>query len=258
MIDSHSHIYGKEFDADLPEVISRARQAGVTHVVMPNENLESLARLRLTRKLYPDFVSLTIGLHPEEINAEYASQLADMKRILCAEKDSFVAVGEIGIDLYWDKTWRNQQIDALTEQLHWCSEFNLPFIIHCRDGIDEIISVLSSLHCPVPQGVFHSFTGSATDIERLRQFGDFFFGVNGIVTFKNSNVRNLLPVIGLDRLLVETDAPYLAPVPHRGKRNEPAFVAHIISYVASILGLPAEEVDRATAANAAALFRLPL
>ncbi len=258
MIDSHSHIYGTEFDADIHDVVSRARQAGVTHVVMPNENLESLARLRHTHRLYPDFVSMTIGLHPEEINRDYASQLAEMKRILSAEKGAFVAVGEIGIDLYWDKTWRAEQMDALSEQLRWCSEFHLPFIIHCRDGIDEIIQVFSELNCPVPQGVFHSFTGTEAHIERLRQFGDFFFGVNGIVTFKNSHVRELLPVIGLDRMLVETDAPYLAPVPHRGKRNEPAFVAHVVSYIASALDIPSEVVSRVTATNAATLFHLPL
>lgn len=256
MIDSHSHIYSDAFDADRQQVVERALQAGVTHVVLPNENLASLTRIRQMKLDYPQFVSMSIGLHPEEINDDFREQLSAMNAILEQQHKQFVAIGEIGIDLYWDRTWRNEQIIALTEQLRWCHTFNIPFIIHCREGIDEIISVLSSLTHPVPRGVFHSFTGTAHDITRLRAIGDFYFGVNGIVTFKNSNVRELLPIIGLNRILVETDAPYLAPVPHRGKRNEPAFVAHVVNFIASQLGVSPHEVAQTTANNAATLFSL--
>lgn len=254
MIDSHSHIYCDAFDEDRDQMIARAREAGVRHIIMPNENLESLNRLKAVRDAYGDYVSLTIGLHPEDVNDGFASVLAQMRAMLDAEP--WVAVGEVGIDLYWDKTWRDQQVEALDEQLHWCVEKDIPFILHCRDGLDECLWVLDNFGGPLPRGVFHSFTGSVADVEAVRRRGDFYFGVNGIVTFKKSAVKEILPVVGLDRLLLETDSPYLAPVPHRGKRNESAFIPHICRFVAEQLGEAFETVSEATDRNAVALFRL--
>ena len=169
-----------------------------------------------------------------------------------------VAIGEIGIDLYWDKTWREQQHRALDIQLHWCHELGVPFIMHCREALDDILDVIDHLDCPVPRGVFHCFAETPADVERVRHRGDFYFGVNGVVTFKKSTVPQLLPVIGLDRLLLETDAPYLTPVPHRGKRNESAYIPHINDFVAKQLGVTPEAVSAATDRNAQELFNLKL
>lgn len=256
MIDSHSHIYCDAFDEDRHAVIMRARGAGVRHIVLPNENLESVTRLAAMRDSYPDYVSMTVGLHPEDVHDDYMAVLEQMRPML--DLYPVVAIGEIGIDLYWDKTWREQQRAALDIQLHWCHERDLPFIIHCRDGLDDILDVMDHLDCPVPRGVFHSFTGTPGEVERIRERGDFYFGVNGIVTFKKSAVPQLLPVIGLERLLLETDSPYLAPVPNRGKRNESANIPHICSFVAQALGVTPEEVSRTTDRNATTLFGLSI
>lgn len=254
MIDSHSHIYCDAFDDDRDAVVARAREAGVRHIILPNENLESVPRLAALHQQYPDYISMTLGLHPEDIHDDYLDVLDKMSPML----DSYpiVAIGEIGIDLYWDKTWREQQHHALDIQLHWCHERDLPFIIHCRDGLDDILDVFDNLDCPVPRGVFHSFTGTPDDVERIRQHGDFYFGINGIVTFKKSTVSQLLPVIGLDRLLLETDSPYLAPVPNRGKRNESAFIPHINNFIANALGLSPDAVSAATDLNTHHLFNI--
>ena len=254
MIDSHSHIYCDAFDEDRDAVVARARDAGVRHIILPNENLESVPRLAALHGQYPDYISMTLGLHPEDVHDGYLDVLDKMRPML--DQYPLVAIGEIGIDLYWDKTWREQQHHALDIQLHWCHDRDLPFIIHCRDGLDDILDVIDNLDCPVPQGVFHSFTGTPDDVERIRQRGDFYFGVNGIVTFKKSTVAQLLPVIGLDRLLLETDSPYLAPVPNRGKRNESANIPHINAFVANALGVTPEQVSDTTDRNVNALFNI--
>ena len=256
MTDSHSHIYCDAFDDDRDDVVARAREAGVRHIILPNENLDSVPRLAALHERYPDYISMTIGLHPEDVHDDYRKVLDQMCPML--DQYPIVAIGEIGIDLYWDRTWRDQQKRALDIQLHWCHERDLPFIIHCREGLDDILDVIDHLDCPVPRGVFHSFTGTSDEVERIRERGDFYFGVNGIVTFKKSTVSQLLPVIGLDRLLLETDSPYLAPVPNRGKRNESANIPHINDFVARVLGVPPEDVSTATDRNVAALFNLNL
>ena len=184
----------------------------------------------------------------------YMSELEQLRPLL--DQHPIVAVGEIGIDLYWDKTWREQQHHALDIQLHWCNELGVPFIIHCRDGLDDILDVMDNLDCPLPQGVFHCFAGTEADVERIRKRGDFYFGVNGVVTFKKSTVSQVLPAIGLDRLLLETDAPYLAPVPYRGKRNESAYIPLVNDFVAASLGVSPENVSATTDRNAINLFHL--
>ena len=255
MIDSHSHIYCEAFDEDRDAVVAHAREAGVRHIILPNENLVSVPRLAALHEKYPDYISMALGLHPEEVQDNYLDVLGKMRPML--DQYPIVAIGEIGIDLYWDKTWRVQQRHALDIQLHWCHEKGVPFIIHCREALDDILDVIDNLDCPIPSGVFHCFTGTPEDIKRIRQRGDFYFGVNGVATFKKSNVPELLPVIGLDRLLLETDAPYLAPVPHRGKRNESAFIPLINDFIANALGTTPEHVSAATDRNACHLFNLP-
>ena len=234
--------------------MQRAREAGVRHIILPNENLESVPRLAALHEKYPDYISMTLGLHPEDVHDDYLDVLGKMRPML--DLYPIVAIGEIGIDLYWDKTWREQQHHALDIQLHWCHEMGVPFIIHCREALDDILDVIDHLDCPVPPGVFHCFAEMPADVERVRRRGDFYFGVNGVVTFKKSTVPQLLPAIGLDRLLLETDAPYLTPVPHRGKRNESAYIPHINDFIAKQLGVTPEEVSTATDRNAATLFNL--
>ena len=236
--------------------MQRAREAGVRHIILPNENLESVPRLAALHEKYPDYISMTLGLHPEDVHDDYLDVLGKMRPML--DLYPIVAIGEIGIDLYWDKTWREQQHHALDIQLHWCHEMGVPFIIHCREALDDILDVIDHLDCPVPPGVFHCFAETPAGVERVRRRGDFYFGVNGVVTFKKSTVPQLLPAIGLDRLLLETDAPYLTPVPHRGKRNESAYIPHINDFIAKQLGVTPEEVSTATDRNAATLFNLEL
>ena len=254
MIDSHSHIYVWDFNDDRDLVIAHAKEAGVKHIILPNENLESVQHVVATLDTYHGYISIALGLHPEDVDANFEQQLAAMKPLLWLHHP--VAVGEIGIDLYWDSTWREEQMEALDTQLHWCKELDIPFIIHCREALDEILNVMDNFGEPLPPGVFHSFTGTPQEVEKVRKRGDFYFGVNGIITFKKSNVKDILPVVGLDRLLLETDSPYLAPVPHRGKRNESAFVTHVCHFIAQQLGVSYEEVETATEDNTITLFNL--
>ncbi|MCF0180886.1 MAG: TatD family hydrolase, partial [Muribaculaceae bacterium] len=172
------------------------------------------------------------------------------------DSGDFIAVGEIGIDLYWDKTYRDEQMLALDTQLRWCQEKDLPFIMHCRNGMDEIIEVLDGLDGTMPRGVFHCFGGDEHDVERLRERGDFYFGIGGVVTFKKSTLPLLLPTIGLERILLETDAPYMSPVPHRGTRNESSNIPYINDFIAKTLNVTPAKVSQVTDENAIKLFGL--
>lgn len=255
IVDTHTHLYLPEFESP-SAAVERAIDAGVGHMVFPNVDLSTIEPMLALHKLYPDNTSVAMGLHPTEVGDDWESVLARIE----SEFDStckFVAVGEIGIDLYWDKTYRLQQREVFRRQVNWAADRGLPVIIHCREGLDDVLDVLSSVE-RLPTGVFHSFGGSVADVERIRSIGDFYFGINGIVTFKNSSLRDVLPAIGIDRLLLETDSPYLAPVPHRGKRNESAFIVHTAAYVANVLCLSLQDVHDITTANASSLFNLDL
>ena len=248
MIDTHSHIYSAEFDDDRQEVMQRAVDAGVTHIVMPNENLESVQRLLDTYNRWPECVSLALGLHPEEVHDDWADVLDRLEPFF--DQHPWVAIGEVGIDLYWDKTYRRQQMLALERQLAWCCARPLPVIIHCREALTEVLDVLGQFRGQMPQGVFHCFTGTPHEVDLIRQVGDFYFGIGGVLTFKKSTLPLTVPVIGLDRILLETDSPYMAPVPHRGKRNESAYVADVARCLATVLGTDLSTVDRITTDNA--------
>ena len=167
---------------------------------------------------------------------------------------NYCAVGEIGLDLYWDKTYAREQEEAFVEQANWAVELDLPVIIHCRDAFDEIVALLRSGRVAPFRGVFHSFTGTAGEVCALRALGDYYFGINGIVTFKNAHLEDMVREVGIDRLLLETDAPYLAPVPYRGKRNEPSYLPRMARRIADILEISLDEVESATTANALRLF----
>ncbi len=253
MIDTHTHIYLEEFDADRDAVVARALESGVKHLVLPNVDLVTIKPMQELHESYGACTSMAMGFHPTEVNGDYAEALKVIEKEL--SENEYVAVGEIGIDLYWDKTYRVEQKIVLDTQLHWASEMGLPVILHCRDGLDTILEVFAEYKGDLPNGVFHSFTGTVEEVRRIRQYGDFYFGINGIVTFKKSQVPAVLPEIGMNRILLETDSPYLAPVPNRGKRNESANIPYICRCIAACLGETEDAVSHVTDVNAETLFK---
>ena len=254
MIDTHTHLYLEEFDGDRAETMQRALDAGVEHMILPNVDLTTVEPMLALHAQYPHCTSIAMGLHPTEVREDFREALSKTEALL--HQHHCVAVGEVGIDLYWDKAFRTEQMQAFDTQLHWATELNLPVIIHCREGLETIYEVFSNFSGTLPQAVFHCFAGTEQDIAKIRQFGDFYFGIGGVVTFKKSNLPQLLPIIGIDRILLETDSPYLAPVPHRGKRNESAYIPRICEFIAATLGITPSQAANATTANAKALFRL--
>lgn len=254
MTDTHTHPYLPEFPDGGREVVERAISAGVSHMVFPNVDEASIAPMMALHELFPENTSVALGLHPTEVKDGWESIVDKMEKMLSEAK--FVAVGEVGIDLYWDKTFRKEQKLAFARQLRIAGRMSLPVIIHCREGLDDVIEAISEVMPTVPL-IFHSFTGSKEDVEKIRKVCDPYFGINGVVTFKNAReLRDAIPIIGPHRIILETDAPYLAPVPHRGKRNEPAFVVSTCNAVASVLSISPEELERITDANAREIFNL--
>lgn len=254
MIDTHTHLYLPQFDADRSDVMQRAFDAGVTRMVFPNVDLTTIEPMRSLAAQYPQSVSMAMGYHPTEVKEDWRDCVAQTMDEL-GDGQGYVAVGEVGIDLYWDKTFEAEQMQAFDQQVARAVELGLPVIIHCREGLSHALEVLEG-H-PAARAVFHSFSGTAAEVDRIRRVGDYYFGVNGVVTFKNCHVREAIPEITLDRLVLETDAPYLAPVPYRGKRNETSYIAHTAAHIASHLGISNSEVDTRTTASARRLFNLP-
>ncbi len=253
LTDTHTHLYLPEFETDgCNSAVDRAIAAGVDRLIFPNVDLTTIEPMMTLASAYPDNIAMAMGLHPTEISENWQADLQEIISFLDKFPNKFAAIGEIGIDLYWDKSFREQQLEALAIQFNEANKRSLPVIIHCRDGLDEVLSVMNN--AAVPNGVFHSFGGTVNDVERIRRHGDFYFGINGIVTFKNSKLKDVLYAIGIERILLETDSPYLAPVPHRGKRNESAFITHVAAYIAQILGMSFEDVAAMTNENAKKLF----
>ncbi|MCM1138856.1 MAG: TatD family hydrolase [Muribaculaceae bacterium] len=253
--DTHTHLYLEEYEEDRDDVIQRALNAGVGKMIFPNVDLSTIEPMKNLHRKYPAVTYMAMGLHPTEIDENFKNSLKTIENELFSNKNNYVAVGEIGIDLYWDKTFKCQQMEAFAYQIDWALNLDLPVIIHCREGLDEVLKVFKD-STMVPCGVFHSFGGNEQDVERIREIGDFYFGINGIVTFKNSKLRNTLPIIGLDRILLETDAPYLSPVPFRGKRNESSYIVNTVQTVADVFGISKDKIADLTFANAEKLFRL--
>ncbi len=255
MIDTHTHIYMPEFDNDREAVVQRAIEAGINTMILPNVDEESIAPLHRCISQYPTLCHAAMGLHPTSVAENYQSQLDAIRPLF--DNRHYCAVGEIGIDLYWDKTYCNEQCEAFATQIAWAQQLSLPIIIHCREAFEETMQTLARFACNAVRGVFHSFTGTPEQVEYIRSHaGDFYFGINGIVTFKNAKLDDLVSAIGLERLLLETDAPYLAPTPYRGRRNEPSFVTYMAARVADILGIGIEQVEATTTNNARTLFNL--
>lgn len=251
LVDSHTHLYLDEFLPDKKAAVNRAVEAGIGHMMFPNVDISTIGPMKELAKEFPGRIDMAMGLHPTEVNTDYEAVLHVVEAEL--KTGSYRAVGEIGMDLYWDDTYIREQSIVFRKQCEMAVSAGLPIIIHCRNALEPILNVFEQLDT-IPRGVFHSFGGTAEDVSRILEYGDFYFGINGIVTFKNSKTREVLPEIGLDRILLETDSPYLAPVPMRGKRNESSFMIHIAAYIADSMNIPLTDVADITSTNYFSLF----
>jgi len=252
MIDTHSHIYSEEFDLDRVETIQRAKDAGIQYIILPNVDRNTLPRMLSLEAQYPGYCYSAIGLHPTSVSENYKTELALIDAEL--KRRNWIAVGEIGIDLYWDKTFLHEQIKVFKQQVEWALEYKLPVIIHVRNSFRETMDALIPYKNSGLTGVFHSFVGTIEEAREILSFGGFKLGINGIVTFKNSHLSQLISNIGLDNILLETDSPYLTPVPYRGKRNESCYLKYICDQISSVLGLSRLEIIAETSKNAKNIF----
>ncbi len=257
IIDTHSHIYGPEFDEDRDEVVSRAREAGVDCILLPNINSETVAPMLDLCRHYPGYCFPMMGLHPEDVREDFSQVLDDMERQLRASDSPFIAVGEVGLDFYWDETYRDQQIEAFGRQVEWAGELGLPLVVHSRKAHRELVEVMKNHADEHLTGIFHCFGGGVEEASELLQFPGFVLGIGGVLTYKKSTLPEVLCKVPLERVVLETDAPYLAPVPCRGKRNESAFLIHTLRRLAEVYGAEPEEVAKITSTTAKRLFRLP-
>ncbi len=250
-IDTHSHLYLPEFDNDRDEAVRRAIDAGVSIMLLPNIDKDSLESMNRTAGHYKGICYPMSGLHPTSVKANYLEELRYLEDQFDSSK--YIAVGEIGIDLYWDKTFVREQEDALIRQFAFAIENDLPVVIHSRDAFPELFSVLDKFRGSSLRGVFHAFTGTKDDAEKAVSMG-FLLGIGGIVTFKNSGLDKIILDIDPRHIILETDSPYLAPVPHRGKTNQPGFVKHVAEEIARLRSISIEQVGEATSANFRKLF----
>lgn len=255
MTDTHTHLYLDDFGTleDKSLTVSRAFNEGVDRLVFPNVGLDTVEPMLELHRRFPDATTVAMGLHPTETGENWKEDLKKMESWFNSLQPK--AVGEVGIDLYWDKTFRDEQMEVFSIQLGWAKERDLPVIIHCREGLDETLDCIRKAEAESLPLIFHSFTGSPDDVRKIREVCDPFFGINGVVTFKNAApLREALPEIGSGRILLETDSPYLAPVPHRGKQNQSAFLPFICNAAAQALGISPGELEKSTDQNALKLF----
>ncbi|MFT4524411.1 MAG: TatD DNase family protein [Bacteroidia bacterium] len=255
LIDTHTHLFTKHFDDDLDEVMQRAKEAGVGLMLLPDIDAESTPRMKAVCKRFPDMVKPMMGIHPCHVTADYENQLSIVKSEL--EQGGYIAVGEIGLDLHWDKESLPFQIIAFEQQMEWAKELKLPVAVHCRTAYDEVIASITKVQDGNLTGVLHCFTGNLDQANALLDLG-FYLGIGGVVTFKNSGVAETVAELPMDRLVLETDSPYLAPKPFRGKRNESSYVKFVAEKLAEVKGLPVEEIADITTKNAIKLFKLEL
>ena len=254
MIDTHSHLFTEEFDADRKEVLRRAKEEGISRIYMPNIDETTIDRLLQVCEDNKGYCFPMMGLHPTSVNENFEIALQQVRQCLEEHCDQFVAIGEIGVDLYWDDSFLDQQLEAFDRQVRWALEMNLPIVVHCRKAIQYIYKVLLPYKDTALRGIFHSFTGDPGEAELMLQFERFMIGVNGIVTFKKSTIPAILHQIPFERIVLETDSPYLTPVPHRGERNESSYIRYILMKVADVLGRSPDEVAAQTSDNALRLF----
>lgn len=251
IIDTHSHLDGEEFADDLPEVIQRAKEAQVEKILVPNVNLQGLQHLIEVCESYKGYLYPMIGLHPEDVNDGYQIQLDQMQAILEENPSKFIAIGEVGLDFYWDETYRKEQMDAFEQQIQWAKQYGKPLMIHARNAFQELVEMMEVHRNDNLTGVFHCFTGTEEEARKLLTFEGFKLGIGGVLTFKKSTLPQVLKnAVPLNRIVVETDSPYLAPVPHRGKRNESAFIIEIIKRLTEIYACNMENIAIETKKNA--------
>ena len=264
LIDTHTHIYDHQFSLDRNEAVQRALEAGVGMMLLPNVDASTIAPMLELHEQYPDCTRVMMGLQPEEVKENYKEVLSMMEKELgegsSASRVSqshvqYVGVGEVGLDFYWDATFEKQQFDAFETQLDWAKQLHLPLSIHCRNAFDKMVKILEHKQDGGLRGIMHCFTGTEEEAKVYLELG-FHLGLGGVTTYKNCGVKEFLPNLPLDRIVLETDAPYLAPVPCRGKRNEPAFLVHTAQKIAEILQIPVEELAVATTKNAMTLFQI--
>ena len=267
IVDTHTHLDGEEFDEDRSEVILRAKEAGVGMVFLPAIDVKtSEAVLKLSHE-YPGYAYPMVGLHPEEVKADWKEQLKKIEAILDAHltavdglngikyKSDYIAIGEIGLDFYWSREFENEQLEAFEKQVEWSCETGLPLMIHCRKAQNEMLHILRKWKDKLPGGVFHCFTGNQQEAKELLEYDNFVLGIGGVSTFKSSHLREDLPAaVPLERIVLETDSPYMTPVPYRGKRNESAFVVQVMKTLATAYGVSEEEVAKVTNQNVERVF----
>lgn len=254
-IDTHAHLDGHEFDDDRDDVIARAKDAGVGRVFIPATDLPSVDTVLATCSRYPGYAYPMIGLHPEEVKADWSTVLEQMHRRLEQPGHPFIAIGEVGLDYYWSREFEHEQLEAFERQVQWSIEYRLPLMIHCRKGQNEMVNMMRRYKNELPGGVFHCFTGNEKEAAELLQFDNFVLGIGGVLTFKKSHLPETLPAaVPLGRIVLETDSPYMAPVPMRGKRNESAYTLYVLKRLAECYGVTEQEVADTTTANVYRVF----
>ena len=254
IIDTHAHLDGPEFADDLDDVITRAKEAGVGKIFIPAINEDSIKTVPETCRKYPNYLYPMMGLQPEEVKDDYLSVLDKMHAELTSGT-RYIAVGEVGLDFYWSREYEKQQLDAFERQMRWSIKTRLPLMIHCRKAQNELLHIMKPYINELPGGVFHCFTGNQKEAERYLEFDKFVLGVGGVSTFKSSHLREDLPAaVPLTRIVLETDSPYMAPVPHRGQRNESSFVVEVMRQLAISYHVTEEEVAKQTNGNVRRVF----
>ncbi|MDR1919451.1 MAG: TatD family hydrolase [Tannerellaceae bacterium] len=253
MIDTHCHLYLEDFDADREEVIRAAQAAGIERILLPNIDLSSIDRMHALCDSYPGFAHPMMGLHPTNVDEGYPAILRKMESLL--QERTYCAIGEIGIDLYWDKTRLKEQKAAFEEQLQWSIDLDLPVAIHTRDAFAEVFDSIHKVGKDKLKGVFHSFSGKEAHLKEIQRLGNFKLGIGGVVTYKNAKLPETLAHARMEDIVLETDAPFLPPVPYRGKRNEPLYIRETAAKIASIYNLPLEETVEITRRNTYELFK---
>lgn len=254
LIDTHNHLYLEDFDPEQDQLITVAKESGIDTLLFPNVDTTTIERMHDLCDRYPDFAYPMMGLHPTSVDKHYAENLKVTESWL--GKRSYCGIGEIGIDLYWDKTYLKEQKEVFEEQLRWSIDLNLPVAIHTREAYPEVFDSLYKVGADLLSGVFHSFTGNETELEEIKKLKNFKIGINGVITFKNSKLSEIIRQTDIKKIVLETDAPYLAPVPYRGKRNEPAYIWKTAEKVAQTYGLTLEETVETTRINALKLFKI--
>ena len=253
-IDTHCHLDGEEFSVDRDTVVQRAREAGCTAIFLPAVDLKSCQSVLDTSTRYPGFCYPMLGLHPEEVRGDWQEVLLTIRQKLIANSQT-IAIGEVGLDFYWSREFEQEQLSAFEEQVRWSVETRLPLMIHCRKAQNELVNILRRYARDLPGGVFHCFTGNEQEARQLLEFESFVLGIGGVSTFKKSHLPEVLPAcVPLHRIVLETDAPYMAPVPMRGQRNESSFIPHVITRLAAAYGVTEEEICSQTNQTVARVF----